>query len=150
MVILNVARSDPSMPWARATGRTAQQREPEWAARAKEKKIRWRQHLEQHNEEYRLREQQGLSPPPAPVNSSLEEEESDGERTTSDRWEPMPLSSRAEGAAVELVPEAGVESPVAGPSEKVLAGTMKVPVGAAEVPPIPQGRGSGDSPILGE
>jgi hypothetical protein len=67
-------------------------------ALAKERKIRRREHLEQHNEEYRLREQQGLSPPPALVNSSSdEEEESDGERTTFDRWEPAPPSRQAEG-----------------------------------------------------
>jgi hypothetical protein len=48
---------------------------------------------------------------------------------------------------VELVPEAGVELPVAGPSEEVPAGTTEVSAGAAEVPPNPQGRGSRDSPI---
>jgi hypothetical protein len=53
--------------------------------------------LEQYDEEYRLREQQGLSPPLAPANSSssLEEEESDGGRATPERWNPPPLSPRA-------------------------------------------------------
>jgi hypothetical protein len=41
--------------------------------------IKRRERLEQYNEEYRLREQQGLSPPLASANlSSNEEEESDG------------------------------------------------------------------------
>jgi hypothetical protein len=58
-----------------AAGRATQQR----AALAKERKIRQRERLEQHNEEYRMREQQGLSPPSVLVNSSSdEEEESDG------------------------------------------------------------------------
>jgi hypothetical protein len=69
------------------------------------------------------------------VNSSSDkEEESDGERTTSDRWEPVPPSPRAEGAAVELVTEAGAEPPAAELSEEMPAGTTEVPAGTAEVP----------------
>jgi hypothetical protein len=78
----------------------------------------------------------GSPPPPALVNSlSDEEDESDGERTTSNRWEPAPPSPWAEGAAMELVPEAGAEPPTAKLSLKVPAGTAEAPAGAAEVPP---------------
>jgi hypothetical protein len=45
------------------------------AARAKEKRLRWQERLEQYNEQYQLCEQQGLSPPLAPANSSSDEEE---------------------------------------------------------------------------
>jgi hypothetical protein len=61
------------------------------AALAKEKKIRRHEQLDRYNEENRLRDHQGLSPPAALANSSSDdEEESDGERTTSDRWNPRP------------------------------------------------------------
>jgi hypothetical protein len=105
-------------------------------ALAKERKIRRRERLEQYNEEYRLQEQQGLSPPPALANSSLDdEEESDGERTTSCRWEPAPPSPQAEGTAVESTPEAGMEPPAAGLSVEVLVGTAQALAGAVEAPP---------------
>jgi hypothetical protein len=99
--------------------------------------------LEQYNEEYRLLEQQGLSPSLALANSSSDdEEESDEVRTTSERWELAPLSPRAEGAAVELVLGAGAEPPVAELSEEAPAGvteapagTVEAPTGATEVPP---------------
>jgi hypothetical protein len=96
-----------------------------------------------------LHEQQGLSLPPELVNlsSDEEEEESDGKRTTSDMWEPVLPSPRAEGAAVELVPEAGAELLAAELSVEVPASTMEAPASAAEVPLSPRGRGSGDSPI---
>jgi hypothetical protein len=128
LVTVHTTRSDPPTPRSQAAGRAAQERE--WAALAKERKIRWRERLEYYNEEYRLREQQGLSPPPALANSSLDEEESDEERTTSDRWEPAPPSPRAEGAAVELTPEVGTEPVVAGSSVEVSAGTTEAPAGA--------------------
>jgi hypothetical protein len=84
---VNAARSDPPTPRARAAGRAAQRREQERAARAKEKRLRRRECLEQYNKEYRLCDQQGLSSPLAPANSSSDEEdESDGGRATSDRW----------------------------------------------------------------
>jgi hypothetical protein len=94
---MHAARSDPSTPRSQAAGRAAQQRERERAALAKERKIRRRERLEKYNEEYRPCEQQGLSPPLALANSSSDEEESDGERTTSDRWEPAPPSPWVEG-----------------------------------------------------
>jgi hypothetical protein len=63
------------------------------------------------------------------VNSSSDEEESEGEQTTSDRWEPaVPPSPRAEGAAVESTLEIGAKPPIAGSSE-VPAGTSEALVG---------------------
>jgi hypothetical protein len=59
----------------------------------------------------------------------------------------VPSSPRAKVAVMELVPKAGAEPPVAGLSMQVPTGTMRAPVGATEVPPSPQGRGNGDSPI---
>jgi hypothetical protein len=59
-VTVHAARSDPPMPRARAASRAALQWEQERAARVKERKIRQRERLEQHNEEYQLCEQQGL------------------------------------------------------------------------------------------
>jgi hypothetical protein len=62
------------------------------------------------------------------VNLSSYEEESEGERTTSDRWEPVaPPSPGAKGAAVELTLEIGAEPLVAGSSEEVPAGTSEAP-----------------------
>jgi hypothetical protein len=50
----------------------------ERVARKKERRIRWREHREQRDEEYQLREQQGLSPlATSEYTSSGEEEESD-------------------------------------------------------------------------
>jgi hypothetical protein len=106
--------------------------------RAKEKKLRWRECLEQYNKECGLREQEGLSPPPAPANSSSGEEEEEEESDVggaSERWNPSPLSPRAEGATVELVPMAGAEAPAAGSSVEAPAGAAKAPAGVTEVPP---------------
>jgi hypothetical protein len=76
---VDVARSDPPTPRARAAVHAAQRREQERAARRKERSIRRQECQEQQSEEYRLREQQGLSPPTTPENTSEEEdEESDG------------------------------------------------------------------------
>jgi hypothetical protein len=47
----------------------------------------------------------------------------------------VPPSPQAEGAAVEFVPEEGVEPPTTGPSEEVPTGATEAPAGAAEVPP---------------
>jgi hypothetical protein len=78
--MFEAARSDPPMPRARAAARAAQQREQERAARKKERKIQRRERRERQSEEYRLREQQGLSPLANPEysSSSSEKEESDG------------------------------------------------------------------------
>jgi hypothetical protein len=61
LVSLSAAKSDPPTPRSRALGRAAQQRERERAARKKEHAKRHRERRERRNEEYRLREQQGLS-----------------------------------------------------------------------------------------
>jgi hypothetical protein len=54
---------------------------------------------------------------------------------------------RAEKAAVELVPVASAKALAAWPSVEVSAGATEAPAGVTGVPPSPQGRGSGDSPI---
>jgi hypothetical protein len=113
VVNVHVAQSDSPTPRSQAAGRAAQQQERDRATLAKERRIRQEERLDQYNEEYWLREQQGLSPLPALANSSSHEEESDGGRSTSDRWEPAPPSPRVEGAAVESTFEAGMEPPVA-------------------------------------
>jgi hypothetical protein len=123
------------MPRSLAAGRASQQREREQAALVKERKIRWWELLEQYNEEYQLRKQQGLSPSPALANSLSNDMESDEERTTSDRWEPASPSPRAEGVAVGSTPEAGTEPPTARSLVEVPAGTAEAPVGAVEGPP---------------
>jgi hypothetical protein len=65
-------------------------------------------------------------------------EECDGERTTSDRWEPAaPSSPRVEGSASESTLEVGTEPPVTGSSVEVPSGTAEAPVGAVEAPPEP-------------
>jgi hypothetical protein len=97
-VTVDASRSDLPTPRARAAARAVQRREQEWAARMKEKRIRCR---EQQDEEYRLREQQGLSPPATPENSSEEEEEeeeSDGGRAPPER-SPPPPSPRTVGGS---------------------------------------------------
>jgi hypothetical protein len=68
------------------------------------------------DEEYHLREQQGLSPPATSEYSSSgegEEEESDGGQAPSERWEPAPPSPRATETVEEQVPGAGAEMPTA-------------------------------------
>jgi hypothetical protein len=73
------------------SARAAQRREQERAARKKEKRIRRRERREQRSEEFRLREQQGLSSPvTSEYSSSDEKEESDGGRAFPERWEPVP------------------------------------------------------------
>jgi hypothetical protein len=78
-VAVNVARSD--LPTPRARARARQRREQERVAHKKERRIRRRERREQRDKEYRLHEQQGLSPPMISEYSSSgegEEEESDG------------------------------------------------------------------------
>jgi hypothetical protein len=74
-VTVNAAPSDPPTPRARAHARAAQRREQEQAVCNKERRIRRRERREQRNEEFRLREQQGLSPPATSEYSSSGEEE---------------------------------------------------------------------------
>jgi hypothetical protein len=113
-----------------------QQWERDRAALAKERKIRRQECLDHHNEDYRLCEQQSLSPSPVLVNSSLDEEESEGERTTYDSWEPAaPPSPGAEGAAAESTLEKRAEPLVTGSWAEAPAGTEEALVGAVEAPP---------------
>jgi hypothetical protein len=80
----------------------------------------------------------GSLPPPVLANSSLDKEESDGQWTTSDRWEPAaPPSPGVEGAAAELTLKASTEPPATGSSVEVPAGTTEVPVGTVEAAPKP-------------
>jgi hypothetical protein len=72
---MNAVRSDPPTPWARARAHAAQWREQERAARKKEKRIRRQERREQRSEEFRLREQLGLSSPATSEYSSSDEEE---------------------------------------------------------------------------
>jgi hypothetical protein len=89
---VNAAWSDPPTLRARARARAVQRREQERAARNKEQGIRRREHRERRSEEFRLREQQGLSSPRTEEYSSSgeEEEESDGGWAPPERWEPSP------------------------------------------------------------
>jgi hypothetical protein len=79
-------------------------------ARKKEKGIRRWERRERRSEEFRLREQQGLSSPATSEFSSSdeeEEEESDGGRASPERWEPSLPSPRVAEAAEETAPGAG-------------------------------------------
>jgi hypothetical protein len=100
--------------------------------REKERRIRWRESREQRDEEYRLREQQGLSPSATSKYSSSgggEEDESDRGQPPSERWDPAPPSPRAAEAAKEQAPG---EAPTAGRSVEEAARAAEVPVRAAE------------------
>jgi hypothetical protein len=92
-------------------------------ARKKERRIRRWERREQRSEEFRLREQQGLSSPGTSEYSSSDdddEEENDGGRAPPERWEPSPPSPRAAEAAEETTPGAGVGAPAARqPTRKV-------------------------------
>jgi hypothetical protein len=129
---MNAALSDPPTPRARARTRAAQRREQERAAQKKERGIRRR---EQRDEEFRLREQQGLSPPATPEYSSSEEEEeeSDGGRPP-ERWVPAPPSPRAVEAVEDQVLGAGSGAPAAGRSTEEVARASEVPTRSTEVP----------------
>jgi hypothetical protein len=108
MVSLSAAKSDPPTPRSRALARAGQQRERERVARRKERETRHRERRERRSEEFRLREQQGLSLPGTEEYSSLDEEEEEEEEVREqvlpDRWELAPPSS-------EPAPVAGVASP---------------------------------------
>jgi hypothetical protein len=69
-------------------------------ARKRERSIRRRERREWGSEEFRLREQQGLSSPGTEEYSSSgekEEEESDGGRPPPERWEPSPPLAQSRG-----------------------------------------------------
>jgi hypothetical protein len=97
MVSVSAAKSEPPTPRSRALARAAQQREREWVARRRERATRHRERRERRSEEFRLREQQGLSSPDTEEYSSSDEEEEEEEvrgQALPDRWE---LGSRRQG-----------------------------------------------------
>jgi hypothetical protein len=61
MVSVSAAKSEPPTLRSSALARAAQQRERERVARKKERATRHRERRERRSEEFRLREQQGLS-----------------------------------------------------------------------------------------
>jgi hypothetical protein len=117
---VDTARSDPSAPRAQAAARAAQRWEQERAARAKERRIRQREHVEQYNEEYRLRESRGL--PPRWHRRTHRRKRKRAMGGLPERWNPPPLSPRAAEAVVELVPTTGTEASAVGLSVEVPAG----------------------------
>jgi hypothetical protein len=87
-VTVDATRFDPPTPQARAAACAAQQRLQERAALKKERRIQQWECREQRDEEYRPREQQGLSPPAMSEYSSSgegEKEESDGRQALPER-----------------------------------------------------------------
>jgi hypothetical protein len=136
VMAVNAARSDPPTPRARARARAAQRREQERATRKKEWSIRRRERQEQRSEEFRLREQQGLSSPGTSEYSSSddeEEEESDGGRAHPERWEPSPPSPTAAEAAEETTPGAGAGVPAARHPTREVTRAAEVLARAAEM-----------------
>jgi hypothetical protein len=79
MVRVNAAKSDPPTPRSRALAHAAQWRERERADRKRERDARRRERREQRSEEFRLREQQGLSSLGTEEHSSSDEEEEEEE-----------------------------------------------------------------------
>jgi hypothetical protein len=79
MVRVNATRSDPPTPRSRALACAAQRRERERVYRRRERNARRRERREQRSEEFRLREQQGLSSPGTEEYSSSDEEEEEEE-----------------------------------------------------------------------
>jgi hypothetical protein len=65
--------------------------------RAKERRLKRREHREQHGEEYRLCEQQGLPPPGTPMNSSSEEESDGGASPLLEVESPAPVATGYRG-----------------------------------------------------
>lgn len=68
----------------------------------------------------------GLSPPSALVNSSLDEEESEGERSTSDTWEPAaPPLPGVKGVVAKPTLEVSEEPPIAGGASRCCRGARR-------------------------
>jgi hypothetical protein len=115
----------------------AQRWEQERAAHKKEKRIRRRERRERKSEEFRLREQQGLSCPGTSEYSSSDEEEEededDGCRAPLERWEPSPPLPRAVKAVEEAVPGAGAGTPAARHPTGEATRAAEAPARAAEM-----------------
>jgi hypothetical protein len=134
MVRVNAARSNPPTPRSRAHARAVQRREQVRVARRRERNARWCERREQRSEEFRLREQQGLSSPETEeYSSSSEEEEEEGEeeedrgQVLPDRWEPAPSSPEPTPVTREPSPGVGVGAPAAGRSTVEAARAAEVP-----------------------
>jgi hypothetical protein len=84
----------PAHARSRALARTAQQRERERVARRKECETRHRERRERRSEEFRLREQQGLSSPGTEEYSSSDEEEEEEEEEVREQVLPTGGSMR--------------------------------------------------------
>jgi hypothetical protein len=106
---------------------------PSLSTRKKERRIRRRERREQRSEEFRLREQQGLSSLGTSEYSSSDEEESDRGRAPPERWEPSPPSPRAAEAAEETVPGAGAGAPAAKQPMREATRGAEAPARAAEM-----------------
>jgi hypothetical protein len=143
MVAVNTARSDPPTPRARAHARAVQRREQERVAHKKERWLRRCQRRERRDEDFRLREQLGLSSPATSNDSSSEEEEEKDDRGQAlpDRWEPAPPSPELAPVVREPVPGAGAGVPAtrrstteAAQAAVVLARATEAPARTAAVP----------------
>jgi hypothetical protein len=115
MVSVSAVKSNPPTPRSHALARAAQQRER--VARRRERDARHWERRKRRNEEFRLREQQGLSSPGTEEYSSSDEEEEEEEeevreQVLPDRWEPAPLSPEPAPVAGGPSPGAGAEAPV--------------------------------------
>jgi hypothetical protein len=138
LVSVSAARSEPHTPRSRALGRAAQQRERERAARKKERATRHRKRRERRSEEYRLREQQGLSSPGTEVYSSSDEEEEEEEEVRGqalpDRWEPAPPSPEPAPVAGAALSGAGAGAPVPRQSTTEAVRAAEAPERVSEAP----------------
>jgi hypothetical protein len=138
MVRVSAAKSDPPTSRSRTLARAAQQRERERVARRRERDARHRERRKRRSEEFRLREQQGLSSPGTEEYSSSDEEEEEEEeeevreQVLPDRWEPAPPSP--ESAPVAGVPSAGAgaEGPATRQSATEAARLAEAPARASE------------------
>jgi hypothetical protein len=138
MVRVSAAKSDPPTPRSRALARAAQQRERERVARRRESGARHRERREQRSEEFRLREQQGLSSPGTEEYSSSHEEEEEEEeevreQVLPDRWEPAPPSPESVLVAGVPSPGAGAEAPATRQSATEAARATEAPTREAEM-----------------
>jgi hypothetical protein len=79
MVSVSAVKSEPPTPRSHALARAVQQQERERVARRRERATRHRERRERRSEEFRLREQQGLSSPGTKEYSSSDEEEEEEE-----------------------------------------------------------------------
>jgi hypothetical protein len=118
------------MPCAPSVAHATLQREQERAARSKERRLWRREHWEQYGEEYRLGEQQGLSPRDA--GGVVVGRGGGGERwgRPPERWNPPPPSLEAAEAAVESAPVAGADAPATRFSVEEPASAVEAPAGA--------------------